>query len=121
MHTMAPGSESAPPDGDDTEVAAPVATIRLYIARTTPNSVRAEQRLMALMKELGNTVSSVRVEIVDVFNHPKRAIIDGIIVTPTVVCIRGRERTSIMGDLTDITQLAALLRRWDYAPESVCA
>jgi circadian clock protein KaiB len=121
MRTMAQGSKPAPPGGDDVKAAALFGIIRLYIARTTPNSVRAEQRLMALMKELGDTVSLVTIEIVDVFNHPKRAITDSIIVTPTVLCIRGRERTSIMGDLTDSTQLAAVLQRWDSAPESVCA
>jgi hypothetical protein len=65
---------------------------------------------------LGDAVTVVRLEVVDVFTNPKQAITDNIIVTPTVLCIRGRERTLIMGDLTDIGQLSALLQRWHDAP-----
>jgi hypothetical protein len=83
--------------------------LRLYVARWTPNSTRAELNLLALLKELDGDGSIFRLEIVDVFTHSKRAIIDGVIVTPTLIGLRGQGRMTMMGDLTDGLKLRFLL------------
>ncbi len=83
--------------------------LRLYIARSTPNSIRAEQNLRAALETLGDGARALEIEIVDVFTQPKRAIVDGVIVTPTLIGIRDTGRTTMMGDLTDTAKLNTLL------------
>ena len=51
----------------------------------------------------------LELEIVDVFSHPKRALTDGVIVTPTLIGIVANGRTTMMGDLTDRAKLKLLL------------
>ncbi len=81
--------------------------LRLYVARDTPNSARAERNLMAALKDLGGGLG---LEIVDVFTHPKRAITDGVIVTPMLIGLRAKGRLTMIGDLTDTAKLLALLQ-----------
>jgi circadian clock protein KaiB len=88
----------------------PPARLRLYVARATPNSIRAEQNLLAALQELDEGKSSFALEIVDVFVHPKRAITDGVIVTPTLIGFRSKRQTTMMGDLTDSAKLKLLLK-----------
>jgi circadian clock protein KaiB len=83
--------------------------LRLYVAGSTPNSTRAEANLLAAMKEMGAEGGSVNLEIVDVFTHPKRALTDGVIVTPTLIGIVANGRKTMMGDLTDSAKLKLLL------------
>jgi circadian clock protein KaiB len=92
------------------EIKTITAQLRLYIARSTPNSMRAEQNLVAALKEMNDAGSHIAVEFIDVFTHPKRAITEGIIVTPTLVVITANGRTTMMGDLTDSGKLEMLLR-----------
>jgi hypothetical protein len=92
------------------------ARLRLYIARSTPNSIRAEQNLAAVLAVLGAAAASMAVEVIDVFVSGKRAILDGVIVTPTLVILRGDARHVIVGDLSDVSQLRALLE--DVPPEA---
>jgi len=86
-----------------------VTRLRLYVARWTPNSTRAELNILAVLKELDGDGSIFNLEIVDVFTHSKRAIIDGVIVTPTLIGVRGQGRMTMMGDLTDAIKLKFLL------------
>jgi hypothetical protein len=81
----------------------------LYIARSTPNSVRAEQNLKDMLGSLGAREPPLVPDIIDVFVNSKRAVADGVIVTPTLVVIRGDKRHTIVGDLADVSQLRALL------------
>jgi hypothetical protein len=83
--------------------------LRLYIARSTPNSVRAEQNLDAVLASLGADRARLVPEVIDVFANGKRAITDGVIVTPTFIVVRGDKRYTLVGDLSDISQLRALL------------
>jgi circadian clock protein KaiB len=48
-------------------------------------------------------------EIIDVFTDPRRALTDGVLVTPTLIGISPKGRTTIMGDLTDSEPLRRLL------------
>jgi circadian clock protein KaiB len=92
------------------EAKPPPARLRLYVARTTPNSARAEQNLKLAMNELDDGGAGLGLEIVDVFRHPKRALTDGVIVTPTLIGLRADGRLTMMGDLTDKEKLSVLLQ-----------
>jgi circadian clock protein KaiB len=83
--------------------------LRLYVAGSTPNSTRAESNLQAAIRELEAEGGALELEIVDVFTHPKRALTDGVIVTPTLIAIVANGRKTIMGDLTDGAKLKLLL------------
>jgi hypothetical protein len=83
--------------------------LRLYVARSTPNSIRAEANLAAMLQSLDNQPSQESLEIIDVFLQPRRAITDGIIVTPTLIGLNKTKRFVLMGDLADRAQLAAML------------
>ena len=56
---------------------------RLYIAGDAPNSVLARINLAALCRE--HLAGRHEIEIVDVFQNPKRALTDKIFITPTLV------------------------------------
>jgi circadian clock protein KaiB len=84
--------------------------LRLYIAGSTPNSVRAEHNLSAVLESLKNVISSSALEIVDVFSQGKRAITDGVVVTPTLIGLNAGKRVLLMGDLADQAQLRRTLQ-----------
>jgi hypothetical protein len=84
--------------------------LRLYIARSTPNSVRAEQNLAAALKEMSEENRELELEIVDVFTHPKRALTDSVMITPTLIRIGTNGRSTMIGDLSDGAKLRLFLR-----------
>lgn len=106
-HIDAASGASKPAEGE----AAAGVRVRLYVARQTPNSIRAEENLTAALKELGDAAKTIELEIVDVFRQPRRAINDGIIATPTVIVLgsNGR-RIMILGDLATGDRLQVLLK-----------
>ncbi len=83
--------------------------LRLYVAGSTPNSTRAEINLLEAIKDMDGKGGGLELEIVDVFTHPKRALTDGVIVTPTLIGIVANGRKTMMGDLTDSAKLKLLL------------
>ena len=84
--------------------------LRLYIARSTPNSVRAQHNLATVLDELGDRMKSLEVETIDVFAQPKRALVDGVVVTPTLIGIAATKRVVLMGDLADHDNLHRTLQ-----------
>ena len=82
--------------------------LRLYVASSTPNSARAEDNLRVALDGMGG--ERPELEIVDVFTQPRRAVTDGVIVTPTLIGLRGTLRLTLIGDLTDAAKLHGLLR-----------
>ena len=56
---------------------------RLYIADDAPNSAQAVGNLAALCR--AHLSGRNEIEVVDVFREPKRALADGILMTPTLV------------------------------------
>jgi circadian clock protein KaiB len=96
--------------------------LRLYVALATPNSERAVENLMLALAEMGDRAKPLGVEVVDVFNQPRRAITDGVIVTPTLIGLRGEGRVVMIGDLTDKLKLHGLLNEMthglDMSPSS---
>lgn|GEM_PF-1946751 len=87
------------PNGDGS------ARLRLYVARSTPNSVRAEHNLSAALNGLDGGLGRPKLEVIDVFSQPKRAIKDGVIVTPTLIGFAADKRIVLMGDLADQVQV----------------
>jgi len=76
-----------------------VVVLRLYIARDAPNSLQAVANLEAICREhLG---SAFTLEIVDVLEHPQRALADGILVTPSLTKVSPAPGTRVVGNLSD--------------------
>jgi circadian clock protein KaiB len=74
-----------------------ILVMRLYIANNAPNSVRAVANLAAICKEyLGD---KFKLEIIDVLEHPLRALADGVLVTPSLAKISPLPSAKIVGDL----------------------
>jgi circadian clock protein KaiB len=85
------------------------ASLRLYVARSTPNSVRAASNLTEALANLDGALVQPSLEVIDVFAQPKRAITEGVIVTPTLVGVSAGKRIVLMGDLSDRAHLADAL------------
>lgn len=72
---------------------------RLYVAGNAQNSVQAVANLAALCRE--HLPDRHEIEIVDVFRQAKRALADGILMTPTLVKLAPSPVQSIVGSLSD--------------------
>jgi circadian clock protein KaiB len=73
--------------------------LRLYIVGRAPNSTRAIANLQAISDQFLS--GRCRVEIIDVLDDPRRALADGILVTPTLVKLTPLPVQKIVGNLTD--------------------
>ena len=81
--------------------------LRLYVADHAPNSVRAVANLRAICDE--HFASGHELEIVNLLEHPKRALADGIIVTPTLLKLSPLPAQRVIGSLSDTNQLLLAL------------
>jgi circadian clock protein KaiB len=86
-----------------------VGHVRLYIAGATPNSLRAQQSLREATSTMQGAAARLDIEVIDVFKGPKRAIADGILVTPTLVAQYSGRRVMMVGDLRDMAALRSIL------------
>lgn len=82
-------------------------SLRLYVAGNAPNSLRAIANARAICEEQAGV--SYRLEIVNVLEHPKRALADGIIVTPTLLKLSPLPIQRMVGDLSDRAQVLLTL------------
>jgi circadian clock protein KaiB len=92
-----------------TKVRAKEATLqlRLYIAGNAPNSLSAIANAKALCDlHFG---SRHELEIVDLLKHPKRALADGIIVTPTLLKLLPLPVQRVIGNLSDTNKVLEAL------------
>ena len=71
---------------------------RLYVAGDSLNSVQARANLDALCRT--HLADRSEVEIVDVFREPRRALADGILMTPTLVRLAPLPIRKIVGTLS---------------------
>ena len=76
-----------------------VVVLRLYIAGRAPNSLQAIANLEAICKEHLKEVH--RLEVVDVLEHPQRAMADGVLVSPTLARLHPLPGVSLVGNLSD--------------------
>jgi circadian clock protein KaiB len=71
---------------------------RLYVAGDALNSTQAIANLAALCK--AHLADRYEVEMVDVFQEPKRALADGILMTPTLIKLGPLPIRRIVGTLS---------------------
>ena len=84
-------------DARSGRAAAKTVVMRLYIANNAPNSVRAVANLAAICKEY--LQDKFTLEIIDVLEHPLRALADGILVTPSLAKVSPLPAAKVVGDL----------------------
>ncbi|MDP9033834.1 MAG: circadian clock KaiB family protein [Myxococcota bacterium] len=73
--------------------------LRLYVAGRAPNSLRAIANAKMICGE--HFASGHELEIIDLLTHPRRALSDGILVTPTLVRIWPLPVQRVIGNLND--------------------
>jgi circadian clock protein KaiB len=71
---------------------------RLYVAGGAQNSAQAVANLNALCRAY--LPERYEIEVVDVFREPKRALVDGILMTPTLVRLAPLPTRKIVGTLS---------------------
>lgn len=87
--------------------ALPVFSFRLYVAGDGQNSVRAIANLTALCED--RLQGRHRIEVVDVFGEPARALADGIVMTPTLVRVEPDPIRRVIGTLDQTEGVAIAL------------
>ena len=81
--------------------------LRLYIAGNGPNSVRAVANAKSLRGE--DLLPAHQLEIVDMLEHPLRALADGVLVTPTLLRISPSPVLRVIGNLSDTREVLLAL------------
>jgi circadian clock protein KaiB len=76
-----------------------VVVLRLYIAGDAPNSVQAIANLEAICQEF--LKDGHKLEVVDVLKHPRRAMAEGILVTPSLAMLSPGPTKKIVGNLSN--------------------
>ena len=94
-------------DRADKEDVTTVVVMRLYIAGRAPNSVKAIANLEAICRE--HLKDSYKLEIVDVCEQPRRALDDGILVTPSLAKVSPSPGANVIGNLSDTGSVLAAL------------
>jgi len=72
---------------------------RIFVAENAVNSVLAVANLRAICK--AHLPDQHEIEVVDVFNHPQRALAEKIIMTPTLVILEPAPVRRIVGNLSE--------------------
>jgi circadian clock protein KaiB len=84
-----------------------VVTMRLYVAGRAPNSVKAIANLEVICQQY--LKAGYKLEIVDVCEHPRRALADGVLVTPSLAKVSPAPSANIIGNLSDTGSVLAAL------------
>lgn len=92
------------------DAAGPVTTVVvmcLYVAGRAPNSIKAIANLEAICRR--HLKDGYKLEIVDVCEHPRRALADGVIVTPSLTKVSPEPTSNVIGNLSDTNSVLAAL------------
>jgi circadian clock protein KaiB len=81
--------------------------LRLYVAGHAPNSLRAIANAKAIFEKY--LASDHELEVIDLMEHPQRALADGIIVTPTLLKLSPLPIQRVIGNLSDTNQVLLAL------------
>jgi circadian clock protein KaiB len=84
-----------------------VVVMCLYIAGKAPNSVKAVANLQAICRRY--LKDGYKLEIVDVCEHPQRALADGVVVTPSLAKVSPGPASNVIGNLSDTGNVLAAL------------
>lgn len=77
----------------------PVLELRLYVVSGAANSIAAQANLTALLA--GRDPRAYTVEVVDCIADPRRALADGVFVTPTLKKVSPAPEQTIVGSLSN--------------------
>ena len=94
-------------EGTAKEGGTTVVVMRLYVAGRAPNSVKAIANLEAICRQ--HFKDSYKLEIVDVCEYPRRALDDGILVTPSLAKLSPAPGANVIGNLSDTSSVLAAL------------
>ena len=86
-------------DKTSTTAVETVVVMRLYITGNAPNSVRAIANLEAICQDY--LKDAYKLEIVDVFEQPIRALADGVLVTPSLAKVSPAPVANVVGNISD--------------------
>ena len=81
--------------------------LRIYVAGNAPNSLRAVANTKAICNE--HFPARYDLEVIDMLKHPKRALADGVIVTPTLLKLLPLPTMRLIGSLNDSAQVLLAL------------
>jgi circadian clock protein KaiB len=81
--------------------------LRLYVAGNAPNSLMAIANARAICDE--HFAVGHELEIVDLLEHPRRGLADGIIVTPTLLKLFPLPARRVIGNLSDTNRVLLTL------------
>ena len=84
-----------------------VVVMCLYVAGRAPNSVKAIANLEAICRR--HLKDGYQLEIVDVCEHPRRALDDGVLVTPSLAKVSPAPISNVIGNLSDTRSVLAAL------------
>ena len=84
-----------------------VVVMRLYVAGSAPNSVKAIANLQAICGRY--LKDGYKLEIVDVCEHPRRALAEGVLVTPSLTKVSPAPASNVIGNLSDTRSVLAAL------------
>jgi circadian clock protein KaiB len=84
-----------------------VVVMRLYVAGRAPNSVKAIANLEEICRQ--HLKDKYRLEIVDVCEHPRRALDDGVLVTPSLSMLSPSPGAIVIGNLSDTSSVLAAM------------
>lgn len=87
---------------------------RLYVADDALNSAQARANLSALCR--AHLAGRHEIEVVDVYREPKRALADGIFMTPTLVRLAPSPVRRIVGTLSQTQTVLQALGLETVAP-----
>lgn len=85
--------------GASAKPASTVVVMVLYVTESAPNSARAIANLEAICEE--HLKDKFRLEIIDVLEYPRRALADGIVVTPSLAKVSPLPAATVVGNLSD--------------------
>ncbi len=85
----------------------PTLKLRLYVAGNAPNSLRATGNAKAICEEYFH--GRYELEVVDMIEFPRRALADGIIVTPTLLKLTPLPVQRVIGNLSDTDRVLMVL------------
>jgi circadian clock protein KaiB len=76
-----------------------VVLLRLYITGGAPNSIQAIANLKAICNEY--LKGGHRLEVVDVLENPRRAMADGVLVSPSLSRLHPLPGVNLVGNMSD--------------------
>jgi circadian clock protein KaiB len=90
--------------------------LRLYVAGRAPHSERALRSILGLCDR--RAPGRYSLDVVDVLREPRRALADGILVTPTLVRVAPGRARRIIGDLSDEATVVEALDLFARSPRA---